>query len=162
MFWSTIDLIAATLVGIGPACAPALSRAAVAARNAVRSELNNLMITSVLCGSAWRGPVNSLGRRCRGGFDLDQTASRVRCTAEPGPMLSGRRARWSRLCSGMKNAAACPDAVLNLSAPRARDTQNPLAIQCQRGDAGETAEPLLILLRRLATESAREACSATN
>jgi len=33
-----------------------------------RSELNNLMITSVLCGSAWRGPVNSLGRRCRGGF----------------------------------------------------------------------------------------------
>ena len=48
------------------------------------------------------------------------------------------------------------DTVLNLSAPRARDTQNPLAIQCQRGDAGETAEPLLLLLRRLATETARE------
>ena len=48
------------------------------------------------------------------------------------------------------------DTVLNLSAPRARDTQNPLAIQCQRGEAGDAAEPLLILLRRFATESARE------
>ncbi len=48
------------------------------------------------------------------------------------------------------------DTVLNLSAPRARDPQNPLAIPCQRGDAGEAAEPLLILLRRFATKSARE------
>jgi hypothetical protein len=54
VLWSTIDFIAATLVGIGPACAPALSRAALAARIAVRSELDNLMITSMLCGGAWR------------------------------------------------------------------------------------------------------------
>jgi hypothetical protein len=49
----------------------------------------------------------------------------------------------------MKNAAACPGHGANLGAPRALDTQNPLAIQCQRGEA---AEPLLILLRRFATE----------
>jgi hypothetical protein len=49
--------MAATLVGIGPACATVPSRAAVAATMAVRSELNNLMVISVLFGSAWRGPV---------------------------------------------------------------------------------------------------------
>jgi hypothetical protein len=59
VLWSTIDFIAATLVGIGPACAPAPSRAAVAARMAVRSELNDLMIISMLCGIAWRGPVTA-------------------------------------------------------------------------------------------------------
>ena len=59
MLWSTIDFIAATLVGIGPACAPALSRAAVVARMAVRGELNNLMIISLLCGSAWRESVTA-------------------------------------------------------------------------------------------------------
>jgi hypothetical protein len=53
VLWSTIDFIAATLVGIGPACAPALSRAEVAAKMVMRS-FDNLMIISVLCGRAWR------------------------------------------------------------------------------------------------------------
>jgi hypothetical protein len=54
VFWSTIDFIAATLVGIGPACAPALNR--VAPRMAVLSGLNSLMTNSVLFGIAWRVP----------------------------------------------------------------------------------------------------------
>ena len=65
-----------------PACAPALSRTAVAARTAVRSGLlNTLMTISVLFGSAWRGPVTAIpGWRCRGRFDLDQAVVRPRET----------------------------------------------------------------------------------
>jgi len=54
VLWSTIDFIAATLVGIGPACALAPSKAAVAARMAVRSELDSPMIIS-LFGRASHG-----------------------------------------------------------------------------------------------------------
>jgi hypothetical protein len=57
--WSTSDFIAAALVGIGPACAPHRAERAVVAREAVRTEVNNLMIISMLCGNAWHGPTIS-------------------------------------------------------------------------------------------------------
>ncbi len=57
-----MDFIAARWVGIGPACAPPLSKATVAAKTAVRIELDNFMILSVLCGAAWRSPLAAHSR----------------------------------------------------------------------------------------------------
>jgi hypothetical protein len=53
---STIDLIVATDVGIGPAWALVTSSAPAAARTAVRREFENLMTISVLCGRALARP----------------------------------------------------------------------------------------------------------
>lgn len=65
---STIDCIAAALVGIGPACVPALSRAEATARTAVAGELNNFMI--IPCCALVTA---CSGRRCHGEVDPDQT-----------------------------------------------------------------------------------------